>query len=115
MPFEARKVLKAQSFTDFLAKMTYIPSDSAHTWTIFTNGSPNSQDNGGGLILKNGVSLMVKVSLPSELFSTNNQVEYEAVIVGINLAIENIKLKTDFQLVISQFKWESDAKDLLLQ
>lgn len=75
-------------FTGFLAKMTTNLLDPTHTWTIFKDGSSNNQGNGASVILGKRVGLVMRVSLQFKIFATNNQVEYEAVIIKIMLAGE---------------------------
>lgn len=60
------------------------------------------------MILEDEVSLMVIFSLLLEFSATNNQVEYEAVIVKLTLAAEvgeeNFKFRTNLQLFFLKSK-----------
>lgn len=62
---------------------------------------------------------MVEVSLRFEFSTTNNQVEYQTVIVWITLGMETgsewIKLRINSQLVISQIRGKALVKYHLLQ
>lgn len=53
--YELRKVLKAQLFTDFIAKMTPDVPEPAHTWVLFRARSSNNKGNEDSLILDNEV------------------------------------------------------------
>lgn len=90
-----------------------------HTWVVFIDGPSNSYGSKAGVILENNCGLMIEISLMFEFSNTNNQVEHEAVMVGISLGGEvrgeYLKLRTDSQLVISQIWGKAQAKDLLLQ
>lgn len=85
---EVRKTLKTQIFTDFLNKMSVVPSTSDHTWVVFTDGSSNSPISRAWVILENKFRLVVEVSLRFKFLGTNNQVEYEELVVGISLIEE---------------------------
>lgn len=54
-----------------------------------------------------------------EFLTTNNQVEFKSVITRMTLdeeiGVEHIRVRTNSQLVMSQIKGESQAKDLSLQ
>ncbi|GAU50258.1 hypothetical protein TSUD_409040 [Trifolium subterraneum] len=100
--FESRKTLKAQVLADFVAEMTTSTTSEKNKWTIFVDGSSNSQGSGAGIILKNGDGVLIEVSLRLSFPTTNNQAEYEAFLVGLRLAedlgAEEIKIFTDSHL-----------------
>lgn len=62
---------------------------------------------------------MTKVSFRFEFLTTNNQGDYEAVIIGIMLVeeiiLEFLKLQIDSQLVASQIQGEAQTNDPLLR
>lgn len=91
--------------------MTLNQPEPAHGWTIFIDKSYDSRGSSDGIILENRVGLVVEISLCFELPNTNNQTEYEAIILGITLAtnmgVENIKIRTNSLLVIFQVKGET--------
>lgn len=88
-------------FAEFLKEMTPSSPKPAHTRAVFKDKSSNSQGDGTGIILENGFGIVVEISLYFEFPSTNNQVKYESFIAKITLGVENIKLRTNSQLVIS--------------
>ncbi|GAU50817.1 hypothetical protein TSUD_410870, partial [Trifolium subterraneum] len=51
--FESRKALKAQVLADFVAEMTTSTTSEKNKWTIFVDGSSNSQGSGASIILEN--------------------------------------------------------------
>jgi len=57
--------------------------------------------------------------LKFEFKLSNNQVEYEAIIAGLKLAldleIKKLICKSDFQLVVGQLKGEFEVKESLLR
>jgi len=54
-------------------------------WTVFTDGSFNTRGEGAGVILESTNGLAIELFLRFEFSATNSQVEYEAVIEGLNL------------------------------
>lgn len=91
--------------------MTLNQPEPAYTWTIFIEKSYDSRGSSDGIILENGADLVVEVSFCFELPTTNNQTEYETIILRIplatNMGVENIKIRTNFFLVVSQVKGET--------
>ncbi|GAU34804.1 hypothetical protein TSUD_394300, partial [Trifolium subterraneum] len=113
--FESRKALKAQVLADFVAEMTTSTTSEKNKWTIFVDGSSNSQGSGAGIILKSGDGVLIEVSLGLSFPTTNNQAEYEAFLAGLRLAedmgAEEIRIFTDSQLVASQVSGEYQTKE----
>ncbi|GAU23378.1 hypothetical protein TSUD_334260 [Trifolium subterraneum] len=113
--FESRKALKAQVLADFVAEMTTSTTSEKNKWTIFVDGSLNSQGSGAGIILENGDGVLIEVSLGLSFPTTNNQAEYEAFLAGLRLAedmgAEEIRIFTDSQLVASQVSGEYQTKE----
>ncbi|GAU46144.1 hypothetical protein TSUD_401460 [Trifolium subterraneum] len=113
--FESRKALKAQVLADFVAEMTTSTTSEKNKWTIFVDGSSNSQGSGADIILENGDGVLIEVSLGLSFPTTNNQAEYEVFLAGLRLAedmgAEEIKIFTDSQLVASQVSGEYQTKE----
>ncbi|GAU10124.1 hypothetical protein TSUD_420000, partial [Trifolium subterraneum] len=106
---------KAQILADFVAEMTTSTTSEKNKWTIFVDGSSNSQGSGAGIILENGDGVLIEVSLGLSFPTTNNQAEYEAFLAGLRLAedmgAEEITIFTDSQLVASQVSGEYQTKE----
>lgn len=81
--FKARKALKAQIFSIFIAQVSFVRLDPTSTWVIFTEESSHNRGSGANVILENGYDLIIDVSLRFESSDINNQVEYEVVIAEI--------------------------------
>ncbi|GAU33995.1 hypothetical protein TSUD_212560 [Trifolium subterraneum] len=113
--FESRKALKAQVLADFVAEMTTSIASEKNKWTIFVDGSSNSQGSGAGIILESEDGVLIEVSLGLSFPTTNNQAEYEAFLAGLRLAedmgAEEIRIFTDSQLVASQVSGEYQTKE----
>jgi hypothetical protein len=114
--YESRKALKAQVLADFVAEMTAPAPSSEETekWRIFIDGASSSTGARAGIILQNGKSVVIEVSLTLFFPTSNNQAEYEAFLAGLRLAedvrAKEIKICTDSQLIVSQVLREYQAK-----
>ena len=82
---------------------------------LFVDGASNIKGNEAGIILEGPDGLIFKQSLHFNFKASNNQAEYEALIVGLNLEIEmeaaRVVARSDSQLVTNQFKDEFQVKD----
>ena len=84
-----RTAIKGQIIADFIVKFTHDEDKGAEEspqWSIHTNGSSNRQAGGASIVLlsleRDTVECMVRLDFPT----TNNEAEYEALVVGLNLA-----------------------------
>ena len=73
-------------------------------WMLYVDGSSNSKQCGAGVVLESPDWLKVEQSLHFNFKASNNQAEYEALIVGLNLAgdmeVKQLKCFTDSQLMV---------------
>ncbi|XP_022854655.1 uncharacterized protein LOC111375964 [Olea europaea var. sylvestris] len=121
--FKPHPSIKGQALADFIAELTPRPrgpdsssSLSITAWEIFVDGASNSSSSGTGvIIISPGMLINIQCALRFEFEATNNEVEYEAVIIAmelaINLELENIKIYSDSQLVVEQIEGTFDRKD----
>ncbi|XP_043697314.1 uncharacterized protein LOC122648128 [Telopea speciosissima] len=122
--YKLRTTIKAQALANFIIEYT-LPeeeitpdaetSEVTETWTLFVDGSSNASRCGAGLILSSPGGFSVHYALRFEFQTTNNGVEYEALIEGLNLAksliVKNIIVHSDSQLVVNQVKGEYEARE----
>ncbi|CAK9186381.1 unnamed protein product [Ilex paraguariensis] len=84
------------------------------TWKLSMDGVANAQGSGAGLILTSPDGIDVEYALRFGFKASNNKAEYEAVIVGLNLAhsmeAEQLKICSDSQLVLKQIEEAYEAK-----
>ena len=70
---------------------------------------------GVGLQLKAPIGEKIEQAIRLDFPASNNEVEYEAILVGIDLAIfvssEKIIIQSDSQLVVRQVNWEYESRD----
>ncbi|XP_074327022.1 uncharacterized protein LOC141664963 [Apium graveolens] len=105
--YKLQTAIKAQALADFVIECT-IPNQEVggHEDTIL-QGMEGKEENEGEQIKNKKFWL--------DFPTTNNKVEYEALIAGPRLAgtlrVENLKVCGDSKLVISQVKGEFEARD----
>jgi len=109
-----------QALADFAAEFSPFPNeDNKSPWTLHVDNSSNNKSCGAGVVLEGPGNLVIEKALKIDLKASNNQVEYEAIIAGLNLAIdldvEKLVCKSDSQLVVGQLKGEFEVRETLLQ
>ena len=89
-------------------------------WKLYFDGATNSTGNGVGAVLVSLKGQQIPVSVMLNFDSTNNVTEYEACIVGRQVALEfstyDLRVFGDSLLIISQIKgkWQSQDTKLIL-
>uniref|UniRef100_A0A804HML0 RNase H type-1 domain-containing protein n=1 Tax=Musa acuminata subsp. malaccensis TaxID=214687 RepID=A0A804HML0_MUSAM len=114
-----RTAIKAQSVADFIAELTPNTGEELEpprdTWTLHVDGSANAKGAGAGLVLVTPDGRSIERSLRFGFRATNNEAEYEALLAGLQLALEmqvtDIRVITDSQLVARQLDGEYEARD----
>ena len=68
-----------------------------------------------GLILQLSTRELMKQSICLSFSTSNNEVEYEVVLTGLNLALilvaTKLEIRSDFQLIFGHIQWEYEAKE----
>nr|KYP43561.1 Retrovirus-related Pol polyprotein from transposon 17.6 [Cajanus cajan] len=105
--YESRDTLKAQCLADFVAELTPTSVDELQVWTLYVDGSSNSKGAGAGIILEGPNQVTLEQSLKFSFKVTNNQAEYEALLVRLRLAHDlgarRVSCNSDSKLMISSF------------
>ena len=83
-------------------------------WKLSVDGAANAQGSGARLILTSLEGVDVEYALRFWFLASNNEAEYEAVIVGLNHAhsmeVEQLQVCSDSQLVVRQIEDSYEAK-----
>ncbi|XP_071715150.1 uncharacterized protein [Rutidosis leptorrhynchoides] len=83
------------------------------TWDFFTDGASCAEGAGAGLVLANPSGEEHTYALRFNFDVSNNEAEYEALLVGLNIArkmnIAKLRAFTDSQLVANQFNGSFEA------
>ncbi|GJZ69277.1 reverse transcriptase domain-containing protein, partial [Tanacetum coccineum] len=84
-------------------------------WILFTDGSSCTDGSGAGLILTNPEGMEFTYALRFRFDATNNEAEYEALIVGLRIAeqmgVKNLQANVDSRLVANQVNGTYVAKE----
>ena len=83
-------------------------------WRLSMDGAANAHGSGAGLILTSPDGIDVEYALIFGFQVSNNEVEYEAIIVGLNLAYymedDQLEVCNDSQLVVKQIEDDYEVK-----
>ena len=126
MPWTA---IKGQVLADFVAEFVEgVPEEEnaimggvvssatiAPSWKVYMDGASNQKGAGVGIVLVTLEKLIMEKSLRLGFSATNNEVEYEALLVGIAMVSllggEIVELYLDSRLIVSQVNGEFEAQD----
>ncbi|GJS02238.1 reverse transcriptase domain-containing protein [Tanacetum coccineum] len=114
--------MKGQILADFLVEKpnenppnTPVVATSPEPWTLFTDGSSCVDGSGAGLILTSPEGTEFTYALRFQFTTSNNEAEYEALIVGLRIAaqmgVQNVQVKVDSKLVANQVLGTYVAKE----
>jgi hypothetical protein len=111
--FHPRTTIKGQVLANFIVEFCNIP-ESEETWIAYVDGSSTQTSSGSGFFLispdKDEVSVTTKLTFPT----TNNEAEYEAALVGLDIAKElgarNLEIRSDSQVVVGHIQGRFEAK-----
>ena len=83
-------------------------------WRLFVDGVANTQGSCAGLILTSQDEIDTKYALIFDFQASNNEAEYEVVIVGLNLAhfmeADQLEVSSNSQLVVKQTEDSYEAR-----
>src|SRR5262249_22140699 len=119
-----RPAIKSQVLADFVTELAPQALGSAPTpgfelkdikWSLFMDGSSNKMGSGAGVVLNRPNDVTIESALRFEFPATNNEAEYKAMILGLQLAknmgIKSLRVVSDSQLVVGQIRGEFEVKD----
>ena len=82
-------------------------------WRLFVDGDANAQGSSSGLILTSPDEIDTEESLKFSFQASNNEVEYEAVMDGLNfthfMEADQLKVSNDSQLVVKHIEDSYEA------
>ena len=106
--FKSRLALKGRVLADFLAEIPQQEMEpyGSGWWTLNVDGASRQAGAGLGLQLKALTGEVIEQAIRLNFSASNNEAEYEAIIVGLDLAIfvssKKICIRRDSQLVVGQ-------------
>jgi hypothetical protein len=90
LAYEPLKSIKGQVVADFIVEHNIDQNSdesynfmSIHPWKLFFDGSACREGQGVGIVLISPRGAIFEQSVRLEYFCTNNQVEYEAIMLGL--------------------------------
>ena len=88
-------------------------------WEVYVDGALNQKSFGVGLVLISPEKVIVEKSLRLDFSAMNNEVEYEALMMGMTMVQrmggKSVKVFSDLRLVVGQVKGEFEVKDERMQ
>ena len=85
------------------------------SWKVYVNGVANHRGSGVGLVLVSPEKITIEKSLRLGFSTTNNEAEYEALLVGMAMVWKMggkvVEIFSDSRLVIGQVQGELKARD----
>ena len=118
--YQPRNAIKAQALVDFIAEFTpsYDNLDEmkgSKKWVVHVDGSFTQQAGGIRVVLQSPEGDKMKHKVCLQYQTTNNEVEYETLLKGLELArsiqVESILVLGDSQLIIGQVNGTYEAKE----
>ena len=110
--YRSRNAVKGQVLTDFVAefspkndtKMVYHMEN--HSRRMFVDGALSAMGAGAGIVIITPKGIRLEHSFRLGFKSSNNEVEYEALIAGLKTALDlgalDVEVYSDLQLVVNQ-------------
>ena len=119
--YKPKTAIKGQVLADFVMEFTSaVPVENVQTstdlpiWKLSVDRATNVQGSGASLILTSLEGIDIEYALRFGFQVSNNEVEYEAIIAGLNLAhsleVDQLEVCSDSQLVVRQIKDTYEAK-----
>ncbi|XP_071704696.1 uncharacterized protein [Rutidosis leptorrhynchoides] len=104
---------------EVIHERTELKPVQGETWDLFIDGASCAEGARAGLILTNPSGEEHTYALSFKLDVTNNEVEYEALLDGLNIALKlnitKLRAYVDSKLVSNQFNGSFDAHELSIQ
>ena len=104
---------------NFIAEFTFPdednPTNNSKRWTIQTDGLSAQKRGGVGVVITTLEGEILKYEVRLRFLATNNEAEYESILIGLRLGkelgVKNLLIQSDSKLVVEQIKGEYEAKE----
>jgi len=101
-------------FTLMLGTLLAICQVTVKKWSVYVDGAANARGSGIKVVLISPEGLRLEKSLRLGFCASNNEVEYEALIVGLRavqkLGAEEVEVFSDSKLVVSEIEGSFEVK-----
>ena len=112
-----RTAIKGQVIANFIAEFTHDEDKGAKEssqWSMHTDGSFNKQTKGAGVVLLSPEGDVVECMICLDFPTTNNEAEYEALVVGLDLAratgATSVVIYCDSQVITNKINGDYECK-----
>ncbi|XP_074318638.1 uncharacterized protein LOC141655457 [Silene latifolia] len=126
--FEPRAAIKSQALADFVSDfypalksqaekdvLTLEEDKGEQLWEMNVDGASNTKGAGVGLVLRSPQGDLIVQEFRCEFKATNNEAKYEALILGLqlalNLKIRHLQVYSDSQLIVNHVNNSYAARD----
>ncbi|KAL2235250.1 UNVERIFIED_CONTAM: hypothetical protein Sindi_1257200 [Sesamum indicum] len=90
-------------------------SQETEKWMLHVDGSSNGSNGGAGILIQGPARIEIEVAARLSFLTTNNEAEYEALILGLELAREDgakvLEVYTDSQLEALQIEGTHETEE----
>ena len=115
--YRPQTAIKGQVVSNFIAKFTHDEDKGAQEspqWSVHTDGSSNRQVRGAGVVLLSPEGDVVECMIRLDFPTTNNEAEYEALVVSLDLAkaagATSVVIYCDSQVITNQVNGDYEYK-----
>jgi hypothetical protein len=121
LKFESAKAVKGQIIADFITEHHDPSIDLLEItpWALFFDGSSCGKGGGVGILLISPRGEMFEFAIPIQPTVTNNQAEYEALLIGLQYLKEekviSVEIYGDLELVIKQLNGQYECINDILR
>ncbi|KAL2248228.1 UNVERIFIED_CONTAM: Retrovirus-related Pol polyprotein from transposon [Sesamum indicum] len=113
--YQAKTSEKGQILAYFVMELSNENTPENGLWMLHVDGSSNASNGGAGILIQGPKEVEIEVATRLSFQATNNEAEYEALILGLELAHETgaraLEVYTDSQLVAIQIEGRYEAKE----
>ena len=115
--YRPQTAIKGQVVSNFIAEFTHNEDKGAQEspqWSVHTDGSSNRQAGGAGVVLLSPEGDVVECMIRLDFPTTNNEAEYEALVVSLDLAraagATSVVIYCDSQVITNQVNGDYEYK-----
>ena len=115
--YQPKHAIKAQALVDFIAEFTpnHDETENSKRWVVHVDGSSTWHVGGIGVVLQSPEGDKLKHKVRLQYQTTNNEVEYETLLKGLELAksveAKSILILGDSQLIMGEVNGIYEAKE----
>ncbi|XP_042415003.1 uncharacterized protein LOC122004140 [Zingiber officinale] len=115
--YQPRTAIKAQALADFVTEVQNLEPEA--TWRVYVDGSATRQGSDIGLLLISPQEERMHLSVRLDYCATNNEVEYESLIAGLqparHVGASKVLIHSDSQLAAQQLLGAFEISSVRLQ